>query len=276
MLLVGATLAIRGLARCSGRARVRPAQRAAVGVSLRPGRFRLARRSASSGPRSSAASPRSPGSSRSRSTGAPNFAARTETSYAPGGEPAGDTRDGAVAYASDAGFIETMKIPLLAGRTFGPQDTYGDPPVLIIDEDLADRFFPGQDPIGQHLQDVLSDKPSVEIVGVVGHVKHYGPTPRRRAVPDLLRRTRSCPRTSQPTRSLGNMTWSRAPRGEPQDLAAQVRAAVAGDRPGAADLHHHDRERPWTARPAPLRRSRAARRVRRPRPRCSPRSACTR
>ncbi|MCB1054254.1 MAG: FtsX-like permease family protein, partial [Acidobacteria bacterium] len=65
--------------------------------------------------------------------------------------------------------------PLLAGRTFGPQDVAGTPPGLIIDKAFADAFFPGEDPIGKRIDDKLSGQGSVEIIGVVGHVKHYGP-----------------------------------------------------------------------------------------------------
>ena len=77
-------------------------------------------------------------------------------------------------YLVSPGFIETLKVPLLAGRTFGPQDVAGSPPGLIVDQRFADAFFPDQDPIGQRIHDKLSGLPSVEIIGVVGHVKNAG------------------------------------------------------------------------------------------------------
>ncbi|HEY0133833.1 MAG TPA: ABC transporter permease, partial [Nannocystis sp.] len=80
------------------------------------------------------------------------FAGASESSFTPMGEPRGvDNVRMAVAYFVDAGYLETLKIPLLAGRTFGAQDTHETPPGLIIDQAFAEKFFPGQDPVGQHV-----------------------------------------------------------------------------------------------------------------------------
>jgi hypothetical protein len=43
----------------------------------------------------------------------------------------------------------------------------------VIDEDLAQKYFPHEDPIGRSIVDPFIGKP-VEIVGIVGHVKHWG------------------------------------------------------------------------------------------------------
>ena len=53
------------------------------------------------------------------------------------------------------------------------------PPVVVIDESLAEKYFPGQDPIGQYLNlntdPSERDKvPNPQIVGVVGHVNQWG------------------------------------------------------------------------------------------------------
>ena len=96
--------------------------------------------------------------------------------FAPlGVEPTPENMRSAVTYLSSPGFIDTMRIPVLAGRTFGPQDVAGTTPVVVIDKKLADAFFPGEDPVGKRLQDKLSGLPSVEIIGVVGHVLQYEP-----------------------------------------------------------------------------------------------------
>ncbi|WAS95772.1 FtsX-like permease family protein [Nannocystis punicea] len=79
----------------------------------------------------------------------------------------------ATVHRVDVGLFELVRIPLLAGRTFGPQDASG-PVVVVIDERLADELFPGQDPVGKRLQDRLSGQPSVEIIGVVGHIRQEG------------------------------------------------------------------------------------------------------
>jgi len=69
-----------------------------------------------------------------------------------------------------------MGIPILRGRSFGPDDVLGKPLVIAIDEYLAQKFFPGRDPIGQRLnqQPAQADKPRVHytIVGIVPSVRH--------------------------------------------------------------------------------------------------------
>jgi predicted permease len=50
------------------------------------------------------------------------------------------------------GYFRTLQIPLLRGRTFDSRDTPASPPVTIISENLARRYFPREDPIGKHLK----------------------------------------------------------------------------------------------------------------------------
>jgi putative ABC transport system permease protein len=72
-------------------------------------------------------------------------------------------------------YFTTMGIPILRGRGFGPADVLGKPLVILIDEYLAQKFFPGRDPIGQQLnQQLLPDKPTTHytIVGIVPSVRH--------------------------------------------------------------------------------------------------------
>ena len=73
-----------------------------------------------------------------------------------------------------ADFFATLRIPLISGRTFSPQDDLDHPRVIIIDQSLAHRFFANEDPIGKHLQIPDSTKPPREIVGVVGSVLDTG------------------------------------------------------------------------------------------------------
>ena len=71
------------------------------------------------------------------------------------------------------GYFETLRVPLVAGRTFRAIDTAGAPPVVIINETLARRFFPNENPVGRRLRvDWGDDPPLREIVGVVGDVCH--------------------------------------------------------------------------------------------------------
>jgi putative ABC transport system permease protein len=65
-------------------------------------------------------------------------------------------------------YLKTMEIPLLRGRFFNGDDTLRSQPMVVIDETLAKRSFPRQNPIGQHLKMPWA---TFEIVGVVGSVK---------------------------------------------------------------------------------------------------------
>src|SRR5688500_7814163 len=72
-------------------------------------------------------------------------------------------------------FFETMGIPLRKGRTFTAEDTATAPPVAVINETMARRLFPNQDPIGQHVR--MGPNPSglwTTIIGVIGDIKHGG------------------------------------------------------------------------------------------------------
>ncbi len=69
-------------------------------------------------------------------------------------------------------YFQTMKIPLLRGRTFTRDEDEQGRPVVIVDENLARRFWPNEDAVGKRLK---YDSPSWhEIVGVVPEVRPYG------------------------------------------------------------------------------------------------------
>jgi len=65
-------------------------------------------------------------------------------------------------------YFRVMGIPLRAGRFFNDRDVKGSTPVALIDETLARRHFPDENPIGKH---VYFQKASREIVGIVGATK---------------------------------------------------------------------------------------------------------
>jgi predicted permease len=69
-------------------------------------------------------------------------------------------------------YFSVLRIPLKRGRTFTDQDTVGGEPVVIIDENLAQTYWPNQDPIGKRLRQTIANAQWSTIVGVVGHVKH--------------------------------------------------------------------------------------------------------
>jgi putative ABC transport system permease protein len=65
-----------------------------------------------------------------------------------------------------------MGIPLIKGRVFNEQDTKGSPRVVVINESLARKHFPGEEAIGKRI-DVTIDKDNMaEIIGIVGDVRH--------------------------------------------------------------------------------------------------------
>jgi predicted permease len=85
----------------------------------------------------------------------------------PGEELQVDQRNATVDY------FKTMRIPLVQGRTFTDADLATDaPPVTVIDEKFAKRFWPAGDALGKHLS--RDPKRPMEIVGVVGTVRQYG------------------------------------------------------------------------------------------------------
>jgi predicted permease len=69
-------------------------------------------------------------------------------------------------------YFRAMEIPLLKGRYFSEHDTADMPPVVVIEEKFAQRFWPRGDAIGKHLW--FDPKKPFTIVGVVGTVKQYG------------------------------------------------------------------------------------------------------
>jgi putative ABC transport system permease protein len=78
-------------------------------------------------------------------------------------------------------YFRVLRMPILRGRGFGPEDQPGEKGhsrSIIIDESFATKFFPGKDPIGQHLDDnQTTDKtqPPMTIVGVVPRTRNEAP-----------------------------------------------------------------------------------------------------
>jgi predicted permease len=77
-------------------------------------------------------------------------------------------------YLVESGFQRAMGMTLLRGRFVSDHDDENAPTVIDIDDVLARRYFAGRDPIGQHIHIAQFDT-EAEVVGVVGHVKQWGP-----------------------------------------------------------------------------------------------------
>jgi len=85
----------------------------------------------------------------------------------PGQGPSTDVR------VVNAGYFETLGIPLLRGRNFSDAEQREPKHVLLINEALAHQYFPDQDPIGQRLDVNMFDNPTpAEIIGIVGNVRY--------------------------------------------------------------------------------------------------------
>jgi len=77
-------------------------------------------------------------------------------------------------YAISPGYFSAMGIPVVRGRGITPADTASSPRVVVVSASLAERLFPGADPLGRRIR--ISQGPSddaSQIVGVVGTVKQY-------------------------------------------------------------------------------------------------------
>jgi putative ABC transport system permease protein len=79
-------------------------------------------------------------------------------------------------YMIDPGYFRTMAISLIQGRVFDESDRIDSQMVVIINQTMAERFWPGTDPVGKRMRLGSTDNmnPWLKIVGVVSDVKQYG------------------------------------------------------------------------------------------------------
>ncbi len=71
-------------------------------------------------------------------------------------------------------YLETLGVRLLAGRDFTPSDGPDSTRVVVVNDLLAQLFWPGQDAVGKRIRYAGAAGPWIEVVGVVQDVKHYG------------------------------------------------------------------------------------------------------
>jgi len=132
---------------------------------------------------------------------------------------------GAAGFAADwqvvtPGYFAAIGTPVRAGRTFTARDTAGAPRVIVVNETMARRFWPGGSVVGRRVR-LGGDRDWTTVVGVVEDVRHRGLDKDVR--PEMYR-----PDAQFPYR-LSTLTWViRADRGDPGALAGQARAAIAG------------------------------------------------
>jgi putative ABC transport system permease protein len=126
-------------------------------------------------------------------------------------------------YSVSPDYFQTMGIGLIRGRLFGPEDTRDSQPVVIINDILAQRYFPSEDPLGKRLKQ-SPDSPSLEIVGIVQHAEHYK-LEAQRGQNQFYLNFNQTPLQSLPD-TVGYMNLLVRTEVEPLALAAAVRAQV--------------------------------------------------
>ncbi|HZS04926.1 MAG TPA: ABC transporter permease [Blastocatellia bacterium] len=90
--------------------------------------------------------------------------------------PGESTEVGSVTVAP--GYFETLRLPVLRGRSFGGQDREGAPGVVMVNEAFARRYWPGQDPLGKRIRmgamrgGNSDELPALEVIGVVKDGKY--------------------------------------------------------------------------------------------------------
>ncbi len=128
-------------------------------------------------------------------------------------------------------FFETMQTPILLGRPIGEQDTANAPPVAVVNEVFAKKFFSGRSPIGQHFG--FDDKKplNVQIVGVAKNTLYSSLT---REIPPVV----YIPWSQPPAWLITGMYYEIRTVGDPLALANTVRQIVhqANPRVPVADL----------------------------------------
>jgi putative ABC transport system permease protein len=90
--------------------------------------------------------------------------------------PPGESQPIAVFVSADAGYLEALGMPLLEGRMLTREDeTAAEAPVIVVDEQWARRYFPGESAVGKRLREGGSTEgPWITVVGVVGNVPYAG------------------------------------------------------------------------------------------------------
>jgi len=135
----------------------------------------------------------------------------------------------AVYFLVTGNFFATMKTPILRGRDFEARDSASAPWVAVINETLANRFWPGENPIGKHFAvDAISGEQQREVIGVVRDVEL---TYIRSGVSQPVAYTLYLqqPRHFQGlnTGMFGQMTFFIRSAGDPLSLVPAARRAVA-------------------------------------------------
>jgi predicted permease len=117
-----------------------------------------------------------------------------------------------------ANFFETMEIPIQFGRVLSPQDGANAPRVVVINQTLARRFFPDENPVGKRLSFGPNQSDEAEIVGVAQGTKY---TSLREVIPPTIYAS-----WLQELPGLGEMNFEVRAASDPTESIAAIREAV--------------------------------------------------
>jgi putative ABC transport system permease protein len=144
------------------------------------------------------------------------FDARVEIDGRPS-EP----RDGALVLPFsrvDSNYFKTMRIPLLRGREFGAEDVVDGAPAIIVNEEMARRYWPNEEPVGSRLR----FDPEARWGTVVGVAANVG----ARQAGSVLSRMEFYYAISQDKRRSGSQTLIVRTTSDPDPLIATVKTAI--------------------------------------------------
>ncbi|MCH9648758.1 MAG: ABC transporter permease [Deltaproteobacteria bacterium] len=123
------------------------------------------------------------------------------------------------------GYFEAMKVRLISGRWFSPSDDSSAPLSVIVNEALAQRYWPGTSPIGQRIRlGGNDDNPFSTIIGVAGNIRHRSlqATPRE----EIYLAHSQWPAASSRS-AISTMSFSIRTTSDPTALTSSVRRLVA-------------------------------------------------
>jgi putative ABC transport system permease protein len=126
-------------------------------------------------------------------------------------------RAGAAPRVASSGYFGAMGIPIIEGRGFSNQDTRANAKVVIVSKDLADKLWPGQNPIGRRIRCLWYCEEQPAVIGVVSPNRRFGP--RSDGAPEYY-----LPYTQQ---DWTYFTFVLRTSGNPASLASSARKAVA-------------------------------------------------
>jgi putative ABC transport system permease protein len=117
----------------------------------------------------------------------------------------------------DEEYFRTMRIPIVAGRTFTAQEAVENRKVAVINEAMARQYFAGENPVGKRIVvNMMTDPYPTEIIGIVGDARYA----------ELVGELRPMVYWPPPTLTYSSMTFILRTAGDPENLAPAARREI--------------------------------------------------